>query len=380
MSEVYITNVARFLPNKPVANGEMEEYLGLISEKHSKTKGIILRNNKIKNRFYALDKNSKITHSNAEIAAASVRALFSDNEEGLRTIDLLCCGTSSPDQLMPSHGVMTHGCLPEVGSIEVTSASGVCCAGMHALKYAYLAVKAGDRKKAVALGSERFSVFLRSEKFESEARHLIEIEEDPIIAFEKDFLRWMLSDGSGAVLLEDKKAENGLSYRVDWIEGVSFADKRDTCLYAGAVKNEDGGLSGYMDLSDNEIIDESVLSIKQDVSLLGENIVQLGVKRVKEIFDRKGISIDEVDYLLPHISSYYFEDKIYEEFKLNDMEVPKEKFFVNLDRVGNVGAASVYLMLEELHRSRKLKIDDKILLLVPESARFSYMFAWLTVC
>ena len=83
---------------------------------------------------------------------------------------------------------------------------------------------------------------------------------------------------------------------------------------------------------------------------------------------------------MPHISSYYFEDKIYEEFKLNDMEVPKEKFFVNLDRVGNVGAASVYLMLEELHRSRKLKIDDKILLLVPESARFSYMFAWLTVC
>jgi 3-oxoacyl-[acyl-carrier-protein] synthase-3 len=53
---------------------------------------------------------------------------------------------------------------------------------------------------------------------------------------------------------------------------------------------------------------------------------------------------------------------------------------MNLFTVGNVGAASVYLMINELFHSGKLKVGEKILLLVPESSRFSYMYAMLTVC
>jgi 3-oxoacyl-[acyl-carrier-protein] synthase-3 len=48
--------------------------------------------------------------------------------------------------------------------------------------------------------------------------------------------------------------------------------------------------------------------------------------------------------------------------------------------VGNVGAAFVYLMVDELFQSGKLKTGDRIFLAVPESARFSYMFSLLTVC
>ena len=56
-----------------------------------------------------------------------------------------------------------------------------------------------------------------------------------------------------------------------------------------------------------------------------------------------------------------------------------EKWFMNLATVGNVGAASIYLALEELMNSGKLKKGDKILLSVPESGRFSYALAYLTV-
>src|SRR6202012_5719754 len=100
-----------------------------------------------------LDKNHKSTHTNAEMTANAVRALFENAPEGLTKIELLSCGTSSPDQMMPSHGVMAHGHLPETGGIEVVSPAGVCCAGMHALKYAYLAIKSGEVKTAVATGS-----------------------------------------------------------------------------------------------------------------------------------------------------------------------------------------------------------------------------------
>jgi 3-oxoacyl-[acyl-carrier-protein] synthase-3 len=62
------------------------------------------------------------------------------------------------------------------------------------------------------------------------------------------------------------------------------------------------------------------------------------------------------------------------------IHIPKEKWFTNLTRVGNVGTVSFILMLEELIRTRDLKKGQKILIQVPESARFTYAFALLTVC
>ena len=56
------------------------------------------------------------------------------------------------------------------------------------------------------------------------------------------------------------------------------------------------------------------------------------------------------------------------------LHIPYEKWFANLDTIGNVGAGSVYLMVDELFQSGKLKKGEKILLLVPESSRFSYMY------
>jgi 3-oxoacyl-[acyl-carrier-protein] synthase-3 len=116
---VYITNTSKFLPNQPVANDDMEQYLGYINNKPSKSKSIVLRNNGIKNRYYALEKGGKPTHTNAQMTALAVKELFKDDPEKIKEVELLSCGTSSPDQMMPSHGVMTHGWLPEMGGTEV---------------------------------------------------------------------------------------------------------------------------------------------------------------------------------------------------------------------------------------------------------------------
>src|SRR5665811_1909399 len=169
---VYINHTSAYFPNEPVNNDEMEQYLGYIDNRPSKSKKIVLRNNGIVNRYYALTKEHKSTHTNAQMTALAVRELFNNDPEKLKQIELLSCGTSSPDQMMPSHGVMTHGWLPEAGGIEVVSPSGVCCAGMHALKYAYMAIKTGDAHHAVATGSERFSSSLKSQIFEDEAKKL----------------------------------------------------------------------------------------------------------------------------------------------------------------------------------------------------------------
>lgn len=380
LNAVYIINTAVFLPNNPVSNDEMEEYLGYIDNKPSKSKRIVLRNNGIKNRFYALDKNGKTTHTNAEMTALATRKLFDDKDEQLQDIQLLCCGTSSPDQMMPSHGVMVHGLLPEAAAIEVVSPAGVCCAGMHAFKYSYLAIKANDVSLAVATGSERFSGSLVSSVFEDEAQQLKKLEENPYIGFEKEFLRWMLSDGAAAFLLSDTPSKEGLSLKVEWIEGVSYANEKEGCMYMGCEKLPDGTLKSYLEYTPEEIANKSLLSIKQDVKLLSEHIVPLGGAGLKAALIKHGIKSEDVQYFLPHMSSEFFKDKIFKRLIENETGIPYDKWFVNLDKLGNVGAASVYLMVDELFHSGKLKKGDKILLLVPESARFSYMYSLLTVC
>lgn len=378
--EVYINSTSAYFPNDPVPNDDMELYLGFINGVPSKSKPIVLRNNGIINRYYALSKGGKATHTNAQMTALAVKALFEDDPAKIKDVELLSCGTSSPDQAMPSHGVMTHGWLPEAESIEVVSPAGVCCAGMHAIKYAYMAIRTGDVKLAVATGSERFSGLLVSNVFEEEAQKLKELNDNPIIAFQKDFLRWMLSDGASAFLMSDKPNQNGLSLRIDWIEGVSYANEMETCMYMGAEKMPDGTLKGFMDYTPEEIMNKSIFSIKQDITLLSNNIVNLGGKKIREIFDKKGITVADIDHFLPHISSNYFKDKIYDLIESFGGGIPYEKWFINLYTVGNVGAASIFLMVNELFHSGRLKKGEKLLLLVPESARFSYMYAMLTVC
>lgn len=379
-NEVYIINTSSFFPNEPISNDEMEDFLGYINGQPSKSKRIVLRNNGIKNRYYALTKDRKVTHTNAEITAMAVKTVIANGNGLPRPIDLLSCGTSTPDQMMPSHGVMVHGLLPQTGAIEVVSPSGVCCAGMHALKYAYMAIKTGDAQLAVATGSERFSTSLVSDVFEDEAKKLKELEENPYISFEKEFLRWMLSDGAAAFLMSNKKNEKGLSLRVEWLEGVSYANEMEACMYSASEKMKDGSLKSYMEFSHADVINKSVLSIKQDVKLLSENIVPLGGLGLKAALVKHGVKSSEIDYFLPHMSSEFFKDKIFKRLIENDTAIPYDKWFVNLTTVGNVGAASVYLMVDELFHSGKLKAGDKILLLVPESARFSYMYSLLTVC
>ena len=80
------------------------------------------------------------------------------------------------------------------------------------------------------------------------------------------------------------------------------------------------------------------------------------------------------------MSSEFFRSKIFEVMAVLGKHIPYERWFVNLTSMGNVGAASVYFMVHELFKSGKLKKGERLLLLVPESARFSYMYAMLTVC
>ncbi|HWR94391.1 MAG TPA: beta-ketoacyl-ACP synthase III [Flavobacterium sp.] len=377
MFEVYITKARKYLPNNPVSNDEMEDFLGRINEVASKARRIILRNNKIISRYYALDKDGNSTHTNAELTTNAIQELF-DEQFTPQDMELLSCGTSTPDNFLPSHAAMVHGLLKNK-LVELNSSTGVCCAGMNSLKYGFLSIKSGNTKNAVCTGSERVSAWTVAEKYEHEVINLKNLEEQPIIAFKKDFLRWMLSDGAGALLLENKP-RGPISLKIEWMEAFSFAHELEACMYAGGDKLENGEIKPWSDYHPDQWLKESIFSIKQDVKLLDEFILLKGAESLQVTISKHNLTADQVDYFLPHVSSYFFIDGLKQSLVDSNFDIPYEKWFMNLNQVGNVGSASIYLALEELMNSDKLKKGDRILLSVPESGRFSYAYAYLTVC
>jgi 3-oxoacyl-[acyl-carrier-protein] synthase-3 len=378
MKEVYLNAIEKYLPNNAVSNDEMETYLGLINGNLSKSRGLILRNNKIKTRYYALDKNGNPTHTNAQLTALAIKKVVK-NRIDLSEIDLLTAGTSSPDTIQPAHALMVHGELNTDHQMEAMSAHGTCNAGMLSLKYAYLSVKSGEVSNAIAAASETMSSWMHSRNFDGEIDKRKEIEDNPYLAFEKDFLRWMLSDGAAATLVQNKPNENGLSLKIEWIDVKSYANKFKTCMYAGCIKDESGEVKGWRELNAKEQQLNSVFSLKQDARLLQKHIIDSGVDHLKQVCTSKNFNIDEIDWFLPHLSSMFFKDEAYNKLKDGGFHIPKEKWFLNLPKVGNVGAASALLMLEELFNNDKLKKGEKLLVMVPESARFSSTYMLLTV-
>lgn len=377
MKSVYLTKIEKYLPNKPISNDEMESHLGLVNGNESKSRGLVLRSNQIKTRYYALDKNGQPTHNNAQLTAVAIRKLL-DDKITLEDIDLLTAGTSSPDTIQPSHALMVHG---ELGgtNMEVMSAHGTCNAAMLSLKYAYMSILSEQAKTAICAGSEVFSSWMQAKNFDSEIDQRKAIEDNPYIAFEKDFLRWMLSDGAAAVLLQDKANEEGISLKIEWIDIKSYANEMESCMYAGSVKNKDGSLTGWRELSPEEQNKQSAFSLKQDARLLQKQVTNTGIRLLIEIIEKRGFDVGTIDYFLPHISSMFFKNEIYQQLSKHGINIPEEKWFLNLTKVGNVGAASAFLMLEELFNSGKLTKGENILVMVPESARFSHTYMLLTV-
>jgi 3-oxoacyl-[acyl-carrier-protein] synthase-3 len=151
-------------------------------------------------------------------------------------------------------------------------------------------------------------------------------------------------------------------------------------MYAGADKGANGELLGWCRFEPEDWLNKSIFSMKQDTRMLGDNIVKIGGQFLKDIITTRNFDIESVDFFLPHLSSEFFRDSIFKELAALGINIPKEKWFTNLSTVGNVATVSFILMLEELIRTHDLKKGQKILIQVPESARFTYAYALLTVC
>lgn len=377
--DVYINDMAMFMPNAPVFNDEIELVLGRIDNLPSRTRRIVLKTNGIKRRFYAIDRDTgEMTHSNAKLAAEAVLRLRPYDGFKPGHIECLCCGTTSPDLLFPGHALMVQGEL-ELPPCETITAAGICISGMIAFKYAFMNIATGMSANAVAVGSELSSSYMRSKFFTSQCAQDQDLKKRTALPFDADFLRWMLSDGAGAAFLSNRPNPDRISLRVDWIDHISYGGELDPCMYAGGIKNADGGVIGWRQMDGvNADHFKHVMALKQDVRQLDQYIVKTMKRALAASIEKHGLVADEFNWFLPHYSSDFFRDKSYLGMREIGFEITYDRWFTNLSSMGNTGSASIFIILAELMHSGKLKADDKLLCFIPESGRFSHCYMQLT--
>jgi 3-oxoacyl-[acyl-carrier-protein] synthase-3 len=217
---VFITAAGKFLPGQPIHNHEIEEYLGCLYGQPSRAKNRILRQNGIVTRYYALDKQQHTTHSVSAMTAAAIQQCL--HKAGLPPgeVGFLAAATTQGDLPVPGFASMVHGDAG-LGACGISSHQSVCAAGMMAIESAVLHIQTGVQDKAVACAGEIASRLFKARRFEGQE----EVRKTGRLAPDTELLRWMLSDGAGALLLEDRPAAGALSLRVDWIDIRSHAGR-----------------------------------------------------------------------------------------------------------------------------------------------------------
>jgi 3-oxoacyl-[acyl-carrier-protein] synthase III len=353
-----------FLPGEPVGNDRIDEFIAPLNARSGRIKRRVLRDNGIESRHYAIDESGRTCHSVSSMAAAAVRDCLARAGVGIREVSLLCTGSSGGDTGMPGLANMLHG---ELGAppMETSSHQGVCAAGVAALKHAASGVELGEHGYALVATSEFPSRLFKKSRFVAPG-----YETD----FDSHFLRWMLSDGGGAMLLSNR-APAGVALKLKWIHMRSFSGDFPVCMQVGFAAN--GSQRSYLDYDSLAQAERAgAFHLRQDIRLL-PHLFDVGIHEYARLVNAGYIDPTEVDHFLCHYSSEKFRGVVAGLMDDAGLAIPAERWYSNLKRRGNTGAASIFIMLADFLRERTLVPGERILCFVPESGRFTVSFLML---
>lgn len=360
----FITGIGSFLPGTPVANDQIATFLGKVGSCSSLEKEL-LDYTGIETRHYALDRKGRPTHSNALMAVLALHNAIAGTDWDLLDLDYLAAATTQGDLLVPGHACQVHAELG-VPSLPIASFQSACAGGLMALRAAMLEVAYGGRVLAGVTASEFSSRFFRPGFY----KPFLGLHGDLRPPFEAEFLRWTMSDGAGAVLVAPEPRPDGISFKIEWIDIASQADRFDPCLYAGIAAEADGdllkGWSHY--LSPSDAARDGALLMRQDLALL-KRILAAWAERYQRLVETGRIDPATVDHFLCHYPAVAMRKTLERLLGDTGAPIPAERWRSTLTTKGNTGSAAIFVMLDELARSGRCRPGERILCAVPEGGR-----------
>lgn len=364
-TNVYINATGAFLPGPPVGNDRIDDYIAPLNGHSARMRRRILSENGIRTRHYAIDTQGRTRWSAAAMGAEAVRDCLNGDDPA--SIGLLTSGTSGGDVMLPG---FANELQAELGWRALATAShhGVCASGMQALANAARTIERGEYERAMVVASELPSRLFKHSRFDGNGDRA---------DFNAHFLRWMLSDGAGAWLLDSSALKDRPGLRLHWVHTISHSGDFPVCMQMGAPGT--GARASWLDYPRaGEAEADGALYLRQDIRLL-PHLFDIGSHEYLALAGAGAFDPARIDHFLCHYSSARFRGVVAECLQRTGRIIPEAHWYNNLETRGNTGAASIFIMLHDFLRERRPRAGEQILLFVPESGRFTVSFALLEV-
>jgi 3-oxoacyl-[acyl-carrier-protein] synthase-3 len=269
----------------------------------------------------------------SDMAVAAARRALEDARLTAADIDLLVVATVTPDLPMPAVACIIQHKLGIRTAAACFDLNAACSGFVYALDTACAMLGSGRYRKALVIGVEKLSA---------------------VVDWQDRTTCVLFGDGAGAAVIatSDEPNKGLLGTRLGAHgEGVDL-------LYIPR-----GG-------SDAPPTIDSVTGHGHCIKMKGKEVFKLAVRAMddaaREILEHHQLRADQISLVIPHQANLRIIESISQY-----LELPMERFFVNVDRYGNTSAASIPIALDEARRTGRIKPGD-LTLLVAFGAGLTY--------
>lgn len=304
MVRAVLTGLGTYVPERVLSNHDLERMVDTNDE------WIVSRTGIKERRLARQDEaTSDMAHQAAE------RALL-DAGVSITEIDFIFVATNTPDTLFPSTAARLQAHLTDrpIPGVDVQAG---CTGWIYAIQLASAMIESGVYKKVLVVASDKLS---------------------SIVDYEDRTTAVLFGDGAGAIVLE---AREDTPFGV--LSCYLNADGRGAELLA-----QPGGGSRWP--ASHDTVDSGLHFLKMS----GNEVFRFAVKAMPDAVEqglaRAGLSVDDMDFLIPHQANQRIIDAAMRQFKLDDCQVVK-----NIERYGNTSVASIPLALEEIRQEGRLE-------------------------
>ena len=301
-----IAGTGSYLPEKILTNADLEKLVDTSDEWIRSRTGI-------QRRHVAAE-----GETTTDLAEHASRRAMEAAGVTAADIDLICVGTTTPDQVFPNVGTLLQDRL-DIHGCAAFSLEAACTGFMYALSVADKFIRLGDAKCVLVVGAETLT---------------------RIVDWKDRGTCVIFADGAGAVILKPASEPGILSTRLH-----SDGKYKDLLMYP------DGVSKGF------KLVREG----KASVQMKGNEVYKVAVNTlgqlVTETLSANGITKDQLDWLIPHQANIRNIEAIAKRLAL-----PMERVIVTIGDHGNTSAASVPLALDTGIRDGRIQRGQLLLL------------------
>ena len=123
---------------------------------------------------------------------------------------------------------------------------------------------------------------------------------------------------------------------------------------------------------------DGAMALRQKLSLL-PHLVRVGIDEYERLRAMGKFDPRKVTWFPAHYSSERMKTLMFGEFSRRNVDMGRpEMWYSNLTKVGNIGSAAIFVILDEMMTEGLINEGDTLLCMVPESGRFAVSFMHLT--